>query len=304
LAQFRQAFEEFEAMSDVEKGIVRSYWDTTDTGDTPKPLHLTPPATADDSGQAKQDSTPSKLKQAITSTANAAGLTAALSVGAAGAILMKAASFIGNVSELVENYQKSIKPYHCGPKETPEEVTEAIDHIRDLEEFSAELEEKPKPAEEAEDTTLIDEKIQEIVPTDYFTESPTQTALTIEEGQVIQAFLHPTEALPPTVKSVQEVSTPDPRTPTERLDDIITRSPEVRDIYDRALSLPSKDDHNDCKELLVTMGVPVVEAIAPYEAEGLASSLAKAGLVDFVGTEDSDVLAYEACHPVSSLEFR
>ena len=78
-----------------------------------------------------------------------------------------------------------------------------------------------------------------------------------------------------------------------RLDELIARNPEVREIYNRALSLPKTSDHDDCKELLVKMGVPVLEAAVPFEAEGLAASLARAGLVDFVATEDSDVLAYE-----------
>jgi hypothetical protein len=41
------------------------------------------------------------------------------------------------------------------------------------------------------------------------------------------------------------------------------------------------------------MGVPVIEAEPPFEAEGVASALAKRGLVDYVGTEDSDVIAYD-----------
>jgi len=291
LTQFRLAFEEFEGMSDVEKGIARSYWETAET-DTAKPKITKPVGSTQ---RATETSKSAKLNQAVSSSATASGLTAMLPVEEASEVIVKVASFIRTVSELVDSYRQSAKPYRSGPKETPEEVMEAIDHIRDLEVFEATLDEKPKlpEEEEDEDTSLIDEKIQEIVPTDYFTESPTQTALTTEEGKVIEAFLHPPEPLPLPLVSVPEVDSPDQPTPMEQLDAIISKSPEVKDIYARALSLPTISDHNDCKELLVKMGVPVMEAMAPYEAEGLASSLAKAGLVDFVGTEDSDVLAYE-----------
>jgi flap endonuclease-1 len=81
-----------------------------------------------------------------------------------------------------------------------------------------------------------------------------------------------------------------------RLEDLIEVTPHVRQIYQRALNMPSASDHDACRDLVVKMGVPVLEACIPYEAEGLAASLANAGLVDFVGSEDSDVLAYEVGH--------
>lgn len=81
--------------------------------------------------------------------------------------------------------------------------------------------------------------------------------------------------------------------PLERLDTLLATAPSVKQIYDRALSQPGPHDHDACKDLLRLMGVPVLDAPIPYEAEGLAASLAKAGIVDYVGTEDSDVIAYE-----------
>ena len=280
-------------MGDVERNIVRSYWDTpaTDATNLPSTEPLIP--AIDPARLASRKSASPDLAEAVKSTATAASLTAALPIAIAAGVIMKAASFIGHFSDLVDNYRKSNKPYNGGPKETPEEVTEAIDHVRDLEDFSATLTEKSQAKEDEEDSSLIDEKLQELVPTDHYTESPTQTALTIEEGKVIEAFLNPTDTSPPPSVGIPEGEAPDVRTIKDRLDDIITRSPEIKGIYERALSLPTTKDHNDCKELLMKMGVPVLEAIAPYEAEGLAASMAKAGLVDYVGTEDSDVLAYE-----------
>ena len=295
LAHFRLALGEFEEMSDVEKGIVRSCWETMDVTDlvrqespkrSPRPLLA-------NSVTVKDVPSPA-LKQAISSGASVPELADSLPAEMATSVIVKIASFVDNVSELVENYRKNVKPYQGGPKKISQDVTEAIDHVRDLEEFSDTLENQAVSSEEAEKTSLIDEKLQEIVPTNHFTESPTQTALTIEEGKVIQAFLRSAVALPSAPSDSRDEAVI-MQTVKDQLDAVISRSPEVKDIYDRALSQPTKIDHDDCKELLAKMGVPVLEAIAPYEAEGLASSLAKAGLVDFVGTEDSDVLAYEVC---------
>jgi hypothetical protein len=87
--------------------------------------------------------------------------------------------------------------------------------------------------------------------------------------------------------------------PMERLDHLIKTSPEVKQVYERALAMPTPSDHDACMELVTRMGVPVIKAGIPYEAEGLAASLARSGLVDFVGTEDSDVIASEVS-PVSA----
>ncbi|OCF38736.1 hypothetical protein I317_07493 [Kwoniella heveanensis CBS 569] len=162
----------------------------------------------------------------------------------------------------------------------------------------------------------IDETLAGLVSPDSIRETPSQMALTDEEGKIINDILSPPASpkLPPepTILSDTE-GTPeqitsgpssylDPRAmeedpslpePLERLDALIQAVPTVQGIYERALDIPSAADHEDCKELLLTMGVPVLEAKIPYEAEGLASALAKRGLVDYVGTEDSDVLAYE-----------
>lgn len=290
-------------MDEVEKSIVRSYWETTGSGTSILPKTGSPSEAAKKREvDPSPESSTSTLNQAVTSTAKAAGLTTDLPLEAAGEVVMKAASFIGNLSSLVDDYRASIKPFQPRAKAIPEEVTDAIDHIRELEEFTATVEEKPKiQAEEEEDVAMIDEKIQEIVPKDYFRESPSQTALTVEEGKVIEAFLHSTETDTEVMRD--EISgLPITWTAKDRLDEIIEKSPEVKNIYERALSLPTTNDHNDCKELLLKMGVPILEAVAPYEAEGLAASMAKAGLVDFVGTEDSDVLAYEV-RPTKPLRF-
>jgi flap endonuclease-1 len=152
-------------------------------------------------------------------------------------------------------------------------------------------------------SNMIDEKLQELLPPDEWVETPRQMDLTALEGNIVESLL----GVPSRMMEVDESSevegqvAPAPVHPATvpiaaaiaDLDDLMGRLHDVRHTYARQLALPSSSDHQDCRELLIKLGVPVVTAMIPYEAEGLASALAKEGIVDFVGTEDSDVLAYE-----------
>nr|XP_019012013.1 uncharacterized protein I206_02851 [Kwoniella pini CBS 10737]OCF50794.1 hypothetical protein I206_02851 [Kwoniella pini CBS 10737] len=168
-------------------------------------------------------------------------------------------------------------------------------------------EEKDKDREEKLEE--LDYALEELLPLNQISETPRQMALSREEGKIISDILS-TPPLPPfksayptlTSKPQSEIATATSEEPSEvyeedpieRLDNLIKfELPMVKSIYERALDIPSAADHEDCKEFLKVMGVPVLEAKIPYEAEGLASALAKNGLVDYVATEDSDVLAYE-----------
>jgi flap endonuclease-1 len=74
--------------------------------------------------------------------------------------------------------------------------------------------------------------------------------------------------------------------------DALSAATGVRGTYVSTLLPPSDEDHAMCRDLLERMGVPVLSAPAPFEAEGFASAMALRGAVDFVGTEDSDVIVY------------
>jgi flap endonuclease-1 len=245
-------------------------------------------------------------------------------------------STIDTLTSLVSRYRAHNRPRERGLPETPE-VSQAIEHICDLEELSEEIESQalslPAAATEADAANtpdegegeggavvkdpvreFVDERIEEVMP-NTFAESRRQSDLTVEEGEIIDAFLCRSQSSPPTsptppahlsagsvdvIVGGEEVSsdtiqiTPlSQQPPLDRLDDLILRLPAIQAIYDRALDMPTQQDHADCRELLMRMGVPVIHAEAPYEAEGLASALAREGLVDYVGTEDSDVIAYE-----------
>ncbi|KAF8610336.1 PIN domain-like protein [Ceratobasidium sp. AG-I] len=57
---------------------------------------------------------------------------------------------------------------------------------------------------------------------------------------------------------------------------------------------PTSLTYAESRLILEAMGVPCVQSYIPFEAEALASSLVLNGLADFVGSEDTDVLMYNA----------
>jgi len=291
----------------------------------------------------------------------------------------RASDFLERFDQVLASFESNYRALRPGRKtqDESEEIDEALKHVRDLEVWTGESaeagsierqrsrterlgrgrmggrgEEEGESEAKKEDLSVIDQKLQEMLPDDAWGETPTQTIMTQEEGAIIDSLLGvlperilveveegagdyigrrgevlEEEVLSPKMlegvlgtskeRNVQMQSVndephvassdiPRPGTPTIKdapqtsieegissLNTLMDRAPGVHEIYARQLALPTKQDHEDCRELLVKLGVPVLTAMIPYEAEGLASSLAKAGKVDFVGTEDSDVLGYE-----------
>ncbi|KAG9101509.1 hypothetical protein FRC06_002973, partial [Ceratobasidium sp. 370] len=62
----------------------------------------------------------------------------------------------------------------------------------------------------------------------------------------------------------------------------------------RRASPPTTLTYTESRLILEAMGVPCLESPMHYEAEALASSIVINGLADFVGSEDTDVLMYNA----------
>ena len=169
---------------------------------------------------------------------------------------------------------------------SPEEVVQALDHVRDLENLhlivgqpSEPVDITSSPLDDDASVQVLDEKLGEVIPAQLMKESPRQAELTRQEGDIYSTLL----AVPENGE-MQEIF--------REVDNLLKTVPEIRATYERALNMPTQRHLDECKELLLIMGVPVIEAMIPYEGEGLAASLARAGKVDFVGTEDSDVLAY------------
>lgn len=142
--------------------------------------------------------------------------------------------------------------------------------------------------ENDEGAALLDARLKQL-PLAEYTESPKQRSLTDLEAEVYElAFA--TDGEDPFALEV------DGRARSlealRNIGYIESGMPSVRGIYTRALAIPREEHHAACRELLTRMGVPIVFARVPYEAEGLCSAMALSGVVDFAGTEDSDVVAY------------
>nr|XP_019001764.1 uncharacterized protein I203_05470 [Kwoniella mangroviensis CBS 8507]OCF65225.1 hypothetical protein I203_05470 [Kwoniella mangroviensis CBS 8507] len=233
-------------------------------------------------------------------------------------VIDRVVSMIDNLAPLIQEYRESQRKGQGGSKLDSEDIDLSLNgEIVEMEEDLREWIPSKSPTgqkdltDREEKVEELDSVLEELLPASNVGESPRQQALTIEEGEIITQMLS-SPPLPPFKESApqsqeeQVCPTPPPTPelevkeeeikldPMARLDRLIEQLPMTRSIYERALDIPSAGDHEDCKELLKIMGVPVLEAKIPYEAEGLASALAKSGLVDYVGTEDSDVLAYEA----------
>lgn len=74
----------------------------------------------------------------------------------------------------------------------------------------------------------------------------------------------------------------------EKLETAITELDKIK--YLKRSSTISKEQWEQCKELLVMMGIPFINA--PEEADSQCAWLAKMGLVDGVLTEDMDILTF------------
>ncbi|WVR03765.1 hypothetical protein IAU60_000760 [Kwoniella sp. DSM 27419] len=284
----------------------------SDTG-APSPLEeKLPPA-------AQERSSPSPLPnppppESITGGPNKSAQLVSVLSEADGAAIERITSTIDALAPLIQEYRESRRP----ASQDDELSQDNMAMTYGLENGVVEMEEELREAwpvqptvKETEKVEELDETLADLVPSDRFTETPRQMSLTREEGEIMNEVLsRPASPFAKTGPASRCTETAESGSSgpldtalasevvaasaaLDRLDRLIDTLPEVKQIYERALDIPSAADHEDCKELCRAMGVPVLEAKIPYEAEGLASALAKSGLVDYVGSEDSDVLAYE-----------
>ncbi|TCD66567.1 hypothetical protein EIP91_001235 [Steccherinum ochraceum] len=72
------------------------------------------------------------------------------------------------------------------------------------------------------------------------------------------------------------------------------KSQLISQSYLRRTHPPTLETYEQSKEILGAMGIPCIETTGPFEAEALASSLVLSGYADYVASEDSDVIIYEA----------
>ncbi|KAF8586619.1 PIN domain-like protein [Ramaria rubella] len=110
--------------------------------------------------------------------------------------------------------------------------------------------------------------------------SKNQVQLTVDEGSLWHAFIDPTA--------------PGESRAEEKLDDLAKRSESLSKSYEKRNNAPTPKTYEESKLILKAMGIPCIETVAPYEAEALAASLVHHGHADYVASEDTDVLVYEA----------
>ncbi|EKD03472.1 5' flap endonuclease [Trichosporon asahii var. asahii CBS 8904] len=146
--------------------------------------------------------------------------------------------------------------------------------------------EDDSPGGEAEtaDLDATDRRLLSIEPSTEYVETPRQEALSLDELELYSLLFDSGDA-PISPGDAVDLA-------RQVLDGMIKRAATVRETYVGSLNVPQEKDHAACRELLHVMGVPIVIANIPYEAEGLASALVQRGQADFVGSEDSDVVVY------------
>lgn len=111
--------------------------------------------------------------------------------------------------------------------------------------------------------------------------SKQQFQMTLEEGHIWNLLSGPSpDPLPLEIESA--------------LMTLAERSTLVSRSYQRRSNPPTAQTYEECKELLRAMGVPCIESAGPFEAEALACALVAHGHADYVVSEDTDVLVYEA----------
>lgn len=127
------------------------------------------------------------------------------------------------------------------------------------------------PVPTGEDSLPIDSQ-------DVYAMSKTQQQLTYEEGRLWSQLSQP--------QAEQHVAA--------EITTLTEKSHLMLKSYDRRNNPPTGETYEESREILRSMGVPCIVTDGPLEAEALASSLVANDHADFVVSEDTDVLIYEA----------
>ncbi|KAF7316414.1 hypothetical protein MIND_00160200 [Mycena indigotica] len=81
---------------------------------------------------------------------------------------------------------------------------------------------------------------------------------------------------------------------SDTLSTLTLRAELISESYQRRTNPPTTRTYDESKELLRAMGIPCIDSTGTYEAEALAASMVQQGLADYVASEDTDVVIYEA----------
>lgn len=128
---------------------------------------------------------------------------------------------------------------------------------------------------------------QAVEPLSGYTETARQTELNKQEDTILDDATRALTTEGTTgLAEIEDLS--------RQREELVAKAKVISLSYDRSLEKPRESDMKEAKEMLEAMGVPVLEVDAPWEAEGLCAAMVIGGLADFVGTEDTDVLAYSS----------
>ncbi|KAF9467885.1 PIN domain-like protein [Collybia nuda] len=105
-----------------------------------------------------------------------------------------------------------------------------------------------------------------------------QLELTVEEGHFWEGFFRNAQTPEATESTLATLS---------------RKSSMMYESYQRRTNTPTARNYEECREIIQAMGIPCINS-AGVEAEALASSLVINGFADYVASEDTDVLVYEA----------
>ncbi|KAI8976722.1 PIN domain-like protein [Trametes punicea] len=112
--------------------------------------------------------------------------------------------------------------------------------------------------------------------------SKSQHGLTIEEGKLWDQLVSSDD-----FQSVQE-------TIQSLATSLEAKSSVLSESYARRTQPPTTETYEQSREILRAMGIPCIEPSGPFEGEALAASMVLHGYADYVASEDTDVLIYEA----------
>ncbi|KAF7984695.1 hypothetical protein HWV62_12988 [Athelia sp. TMB] len=123
-----------------------------------------------------------------------------------------------------------------------------------------------------------------------------QLRLTLDEGKVWDELVHRNVKgdLPRPPIFSPAFSDASEETVQDDLNSLEERSSQISQSYDKRSNPPTLETYEECKEIIKAMGVPCIESAGAHEAEALAAALVLNGYADYVASEDTDVLVYEA----------
>ncbi|KAF9485035.1 PIN domain-like protein [Pholiota conissans] len=116
------------------------------------------------------------------------------------------------------------------------------------------------------------------------TMSKHQYELNVQEGKIWEEICGGVDKLTLEISEVAE----------KEVDTLLEKSQVMANSFQKRNNAPTAQTYRDSKEILQAMGIPCIDATGAIEAEALASSMVLKGLADYVVSEDTDVLVYEA----------